>query len=752
MKSAYLKAVFFVCALGAFVSGALTASAQTEVLPYTQTWKYLVRTNDITNAVGGSLWNTTGFNDAAWPTGTGIFRYAAGEALPAGFSGGTTLPFSNNCAFEGRYIQTVYFRSTFTYSNPTNFTTVTISNIVDDGLVIYLNGVEVNRGTNMPAGAVNWTTGAPASVEALAQGELGVTFSPTNLIQGVNTVAVEVHNNGTASSDMVFGLRVLIGSLTPVAITNNPQNRTIEAGSTTNMTVGASGSSPAYRWQRESTPGSFTNIPNQTGVTLTFASVLPSQTGKYRAVVTNVINNVTSTVAQLTVFVNQLIITNEPEDLDLEVSEPLDLTVGVSGSAPGYQWQKDNGAGGTFLNIAGARSATYAVGSAQLVNAGKYRCVITNFSGAVTSRVAIVKVAPDLTGPRMISAQISETLTNTIEILFSEALLRSTVTNVNTTNFVISILNTTNQTVTTNRLVISNITHTVREARITVASLPIGPTYVVTCNNVADTKSNSIAPNSQIAVVYRVTLTNIIAAGDTWRTYDYGDNVQGTNWNRFNYDPEPTFWGAYPGAFYRDFDNLTLCPGFAKTTSLSLNVANYFRTTFVLTNFATNATLFLDYAIDDGAVFYLNETEIHRFNMIPGTPVNDSTLASGAVGNAVCNEVNIPVNNLISGTNLLAVEVHQGGAFPYENDFAFGMSLGGTFLTRPTLPAQTNVPNVTLTRQGNNARLSWSGYGWALETTANISGLWTEAQPFMSNPHTNIIGSGARFYRLRKAY
>ncbi len=77
--------------------------------------------------------------------------------------------------------------------------------------------------------------------------------------------------------------------------------------------------------------------------------------------------------------------------------------------------------------------------------------------------------------------------------------------------------------------------------------------------------------------------------------------------------------------------------------------AHYFRTTF---NFAGNPAgteLFLNLACDDGAVVWLNGTELRRDNVPPAE-------RAGAV---LSGPVAVPAAALINGTNVLAVEVHQ---------------------------------------------------------------------------------------------
>lgn len=95
--------------------------------------------------------------------------------------------------------------------------------------------------------------------------------------------------------------------------------------------------------------------------------------------------------------------------------------------------------------------------------------------------------------------------------------------------------------------------------------------------------------------------------------------------------------------------NTTLEGGVTTTT---------FRTTFTAASSPSSLQLYLDCSIDDGAVFYLNGVEVLRENMPTGIP-NATTLASAEVGEATALSAEISTAPLVTGTNVLAVEVHQ---------------------------------------------------------------------------------------------
>lgn len=111
-----------------------------------------------------------------------------------------------------------------------------------------------------------------------------------------------------------------------------------------------------------------------------------------------------------------------------------------------------------------------------------------------------------------------------------------------------------------------------------------------------------------------------------------------------------------------------------KRTELSLGpVTSYFRQTFQFAGDPAQAELFLDAAVDDGAVFYLNGVEIYRFNMLPGA-VTHSTLASNGIAHATFTGPRaVSAAALVRGLNVLAVEVHQNAV--NDADLIFGAEL-----------------------------------------------------------------------------
>lgn len=131
------------------------------------------------------------------------------------------------------------------------------------------------------------------------------------------------------------------------------------------------------------------------------------------------------------------------------------------------------------------------------------------------------------------------------------------------------------------------------------------------------------------------------------------------------------------------FDNASVSVATLQPLQTLVNPAttHYFRNAFTFSGDAALTTLKLWPIHDDAAVYYLNGTEIHRDNIGPA-PVH-STLATAAVANASFpkNPITVPAGILVSGPNLLSVEVHQDSAA--SPDMLFGAQLEASTLPSP---------------------------------------------------------------------
>lgn len=164
------------------------------------TWRYLAQAS-----AGPAGWQASGFDDAAWPVGRPQLGYGDGDET-------TVVPFGPRS--DSKWI-TTYLRGSFTVGALPS--SATLSLLVDDGAVVYLNGTELLR-DNMPAGVVNYGTLASTSRVGAAENQFRVfTIPVSRLVAGTNTIAVEVHQDNRASSDLGFDVRLVATSAKPGA-------------------------------------------------------------------------------------------------------------------------------------------------------------------------------------------------------------------------------------------------------------------------------------------------------------------------------------------------------------------------------------------------------------------------------------------------------------------------------------------------------------------------------------------------------
>ena len=186
------------------------------------TWKYLDNGSN-----QGTAWRQPSFNDNGW----------ASDPAQLGYGGnGEDTTISYGPDINNKY-PTTYFRHDFNVTGAANFTGLTLEIKRDDGAIVYLNGTEVAR-TSMPAGAVDYQTYA----NVVAGNADETTFFPfeiptTALVEGNNTIAVEVHQANAGSSDLSFDLKltgVITTTLNPLFLTqagvNTIQSRVLNNG------------------------------------------------------------------------------------------------------------------------------------------------------------------------------------------------------------------------------------------------------------------------------------------------------------------------------------------------------------------------------------------------------------------------------------------------------------------------------------------------------------------------------------------
>ena len=163
-----------------------------EVITKESIWRYLDDGSD-----QGIAWKDTTFDDSNWKTGQAPLGYKLSNIK-------TTISYGSNSS--NKYV-TTYFRKHFNITTPlSDITSFKMNLLRDDGAIVYLNGKEI-LSSNMPLTNINYKTLAPYACSELAQTTYATYDVPiTDLKEGDNVFAVEVHQASVASSDLSFDL------------------------------------------------------------------------------------------------------------------------------------------------------------------------------------------------------------------------------------------------------------------------------------------------------------------------------------------------------------------------------------------------------------------------------------------------------------------------------------------------------------------------------------------------------------------
>ena len=710
------------------------ASLTVTVLPYvllnfTNVWKYNQSNIDL-----GTLWKDVAYNDSGWPSGPGVFE-AKNGAVPAFIAPlvGTTLPAP---PANGTDTPTYYFRTKVVLNDAPSSVTLSVTNLLDDGAVFYVNGVETDR-VRLPTGLVTFNTLASSTVGDAA---FETTIQPTtSWIRGTNVLAVEMHQASLSSSDITFGMKII-------------------------------------------------------------ATVQPPAS---------------------------LSITSQPVNVVVQETKPASFSVGVSGAGALFQWFHDG------VPVAGADSSIYTIPVAAVSNSGAYFVMVSNAVNAVFSTNVFLNVLVDTNPPTLVKADGSMATTSVL-VSFDE--LVSPVTATNAANYAIA--STTGSVIPVTGATMQQGTNVL----LVTGARTDGINYILTVNGVRDVApaSNLILTNSAIPIS---TILNMVPlASGSWlfnQPFVPFNLPVPPNWMQPTYTPTNVVdggdWDFGTAAFVFDLSNEAL--PVTKVTALSQGVvSSYYRHSFFYNGSPIGASLRMRHAVDDGAVFYLNGVEFLRFNM-PGGTITDTTTASSAIGVVgLSSYIDIPLNKIVLGTNLLAVELHQDD--PESRDAVFAMELQAivqsvtngpvviagqpanqtVFVGQPVtfsfssaaansvqwqqngtnLLGQTNVtytipvttlamsgytfrviatgtggtatssnavlnvitpapptpPYLTIARGGTTVTLSWTNSGVTLQQATNLlstNTAWADVPgPVTASPYSTNNPAGPRYYRLRR--
>ena len=229
--------------------------------------------------------------------------------------------------------------------------------------------------------------------------------------------------------------------------------------------------------------------------------------------------------------------------------------------------------------------------------------------------------------------------------------------------------------------------------------------------------------------------TALVPYGSTWKYLDNGKN-QGSTWRNISFN-DAAWKSGLAQLGYGDGDEATVV-SFGGNANKKY-ITTYFRKTISIGDASGFSSYTLNIKRDDGAVVYINGTEVFRTNM-PAGSVSFSTKALDATddGNTPQSK-SLGAGTLVTGTNVIAVEIHQVSAT--STDISFDLELFGNTGAAPcNPPTGLNTSGITTT----GSTIAWTSVSGAIsydaDYKANSSSTWINAATGTTSTSLNLSG------------
>ncbi len=792
------------------------SSIYTPIISKKSEWKYL---DDGSNQ--GTSWIYSSFDDSSWHSGAGILGYGEGNET-------TVINYGTNS--DNKYI-TYYFRKTFSITSQAlaGYTNLLLEVLRDDGIIVYINNVEVFR-DNMPTNAVvGYNTNAIEAVEP--DNYLQAILPKTVLQPGTNIIAVEVHQVNGTSSDLNFDL-----ALSGVSASELSAIRVVYIDSPKNGQVFYNPSTLTITAQAKTGEGKVTAVAFLSGVsqlgqdfTAPYQYVWnnPPQ-GTYSLTAVGLMGGKTYTSAPVQIQITSPVSQPQPVEVQLITAGSIWYYLATNASAPSnwYDLNFDHSrwqSGRAELGYGEGDEATrvpYGTSNNKWVTTYFRKLFTVNDPSAVTNLILNLKrddgavvylngvevvrdLLPDgeitwstpsenasddgqtfngflinpqllLNGTNSLAVEIHQSSLTSSDLSFDLSLVGYASTNRNRGLWITTPTNNSEYSslasiriaadvVVGGELSVSNLVFYSDNSLIyTITGR--NPVYSFDLQNLLPgvhqiyavaTDSAGLTVTSapvQIFINSPPMPTAFVSFGDRWKYLDDGSN-QDYAWRNFNYDDRN--WKSGFGKFgYGKDGELTVVN--SGTNSSLHYVTTYFRKTFVVSNSSPYNSILLNIIRDDGIVVYINGNEVFRDNMLDGV-VSFNSLALRTIEPS---EENTPIQsiipvNLVNGTNIVAVEVHQVNVS--SSDIGFDMEMLGL--------TETNTTNgIYITSPYNGANLfieqpvviksfavSGDNYVYKVDYYINYSKIGDSFSPPYqltwnpTNPGTYIIKANAIF-------
>ena len=197
MKMKQLKSWIPILWAAIVATAPFTTSADV-LVPKGSSWKFNNSSNDL-----GTIWSLPGYDDSSWG---GPLPGPLGDNLEVGVQLCKSVI---GIGPAGARIPTIYFRSSFTIGSASAYSALILHLNRDDGAVVYLNGHQILADRVVTPSFFTELADSPAisGADETNYFDFTLTSSATMwLLNGVNVLGVEVHNQAPTSSDLQFDL------------------------------------------------------------------------------------------------------------------------------------------------------------------------------------------------------------------------------------------------------------------------------------------------------------------------------------------------------------------------------------------------------------------------------------------------------------------------------------------------------------------------------------------------------------------
>ncbi|MBT6470432.1 MAG: hypothetical protein HOK52_04150, partial [Candidatus Marinimicrobia bacterium] len=201
----------------------------------------------------------------------------------------------------------------------------------------------------------------------------------------------------------------------------------------------------------------------------------------------------------------------------------------------------------------------------------------------------------------------------------------------------------------------------------------------------------------------------LIEQGSLWKYLDDGSD-QGSNWREIDFNDDD--WSSgYAELGYGDGDEMTVVE--YGPDDNDKYITTYFRHMFMVDSPENIQTLSLGLKRDDGAIIYLNGNEVVRTNIPAGTTTFNTYATATVGGNDEDSffEWTISANEIVTGQNVVAVELHQASGT--SSDISFDLELIGRSYSNAELVDSLTFGN-QITDVSSGRRIddnTWSFFG-----------------------------------------